>query len=228
MGFVMMYIYLPVFHDLKLTSTYQVWATWYIDLICGLNSDYFSLFFCQYLQARFDKKMRLFGCILFIFSQVWSIDSRLFIFLFPLPINPWHWSQKKVSVYRQLVSGTFCLSWRVSAATTKGSSSFEFYIIHEEHCYALCKVTITLSTANFLEHHLASIMMRRTLANSYLLIVILFPRWCGFQSSFLCPLWHSIKVRIHSNPCLFCTEFLFCFIHHQQKLRQQSLNAPHS
>lgn len=24
MGFVMMYIYLPVFHDLKLTSTYQV------------------------------------------------------------------------------------------------------------------------------------------------------------------------------------------------------------
>jgi solute carrier family 5 (sodium-coupled monocarboxylate transporter), member 8/12 len=24
MGFVMMYVYLPVFHDLKLTSTYQV------------------------------------------------------------------------------------------------------------------------------------------------------------------------------------------------------------
>ncbi|XP_029732697.1 sodium-coupled monocarboxylate transporter 1-like [Aedes albopictus] len=46
MGFIMMYIYLPVFHNLQLTSTYQ------------------------YLQTRFDKRMRLFGSILFTFATM--------------------------------------------------------------------------------------------------------------------------------------------------------------
>ncbi|XP_058447628.1 sodium-coupled monocarboxylate transporter 1-like [Malaya genurostris] len=46
MGFIMMYIYLPVFHNLKLTSTYQ------------------------YLQTRFDKRMRLFGSILFTLATM--------------------------------------------------------------------------------------------------------------------------------------------------------------
>lgn len=48
MGVIMTYVYLPVFHDLKLTSTYQ------------------------YLETRFDKRMRLFGSILFTFgTMVW-------------------------------------------------------------------------------------------------------------------------------------------------------------
>lgn len=48
MGFIMSYVYLPVFHDLKLTSTYQ------------------------YLETRFDKRMRLFGSIMFAFgSMTW-------------------------------------------------------------------------------------------------------------------------------------------------------------
>ncbi|XP_061386446.1 sodium-coupled monocarboxylate transporter 1 [Musca vetustissima] len=42
MGFLMHYFYLPVYHELKLISTYQ------------------------YLESRFDKKVRLFGSILFI------------------------------------------------------------------------------------------------------------------------------------------------------------------
>ncbi|XP_055606677.1 sodium-coupled monocarboxylate transporter 1-like [Uranotaenia lowii] len=46
MGFIMMYIYLPVFHNLQLTSTYQ------------------------YLQTRFDKRMRLFGSVLFTFATM--------------------------------------------------------------------------------------------------------------------------------------------------------------
>lgn len=54
MGVIMSYIYLPVFHDLKLTSTYQ------------------------YLHTRFDKKMRLFGSILFTFGTV----NILFIYFF--------------------------------------------------------------------------------------------------------------------------------------------------
>lgn len=48
MGFIMMHIYLPVFHNLQLTSTYQ------------------------YLQTRFDKRMRLFGSVLFtIATMAW-------------------------------------------------------------------------------------------------------------------------------------------------------------
>ncbi|XP_055539157.1 sodium-coupled monocarboxylate transporter 1 isoform X3 [Wyeomyia smithii] len=46
MGFIMMYFYLPVFHNLQLTSTYQ------------------------YLQTRFDKRMRLFGSVLFTFATM--------------------------------------------------------------------------------------------------------------------------------------------------------------
>ncbi|XP_052902190.1 sodium-coupled monocarboxylate transporter 1 isoform X1 [Anopheles moucheti] len=46
MGFIMMYFYLPVFHNLKLTSTYQ------------------------YLQTRFDRRMRLFGSILFTLATM--------------------------------------------------------------------------------------------------------------------------------------------------------------
>ncbi|XP_055375801.1 sodium-coupled monocarboxylate transporter 1 isoform X2 [Condylostylus longicornis] len=48
MGFIMSYVYLPVFHDLKLTSTYH------------------------YLETRFDKRMRLFGSVLFALgSMTW-------------------------------------------------------------------------------------------------------------------------------------------------------------
>lgn len=83
MGFVMMYVYLPVFHDLKLTSTYQVRKT--------ARREFRSLYFrFQYLQSRFDKKMRLFGCCLFIFSQVWNIDPQappLFVSTFFLRSN---------------------------------------------------------------------------------------------------------------------------------------------
>lgn len=46
MGIVMTTVYLPVFHDLKLTSTYE------------------------YLERRFDKKTRLFGSILFTIGLV--------------------------------------------------------------------------------------------------------------------------------------------------------------
>jgi solute carrier family 5 (sodium-coupled monocarboxylate transporter), member 8/12 len=45
-GVAMMYAYLPVFHGLQLTSTYQ------------------------YLQTRFDKRMRLFGSVLFTIGSV--------------------------------------------------------------------------------------------------------------------------------------------------------------
>lgn len=50
-GFVMSIVFLPVFHDLKLTSTYE------------------------YLEKRFDKKMRLLGSILFAINIV-SKSSR--------------------------------------------------------------------------------------------------------------------------------------------------------
>lgn len=48
MGIVMTTVYLPVFHDLKLTSTYE------------------------YLERRFDKKTRLFGSVLFTIGIVSS------------------------------------------------------------------------------------------------------------------------------------------------------------
>lgn len=63
-----MYVYLPVFHDLKLTSTYQVRGFDLIPQRVSLfKTNSFSL---QYLQMRFDNRMRMFGGILFIFSQV--------------------------------------------------------------------------------------------------------------------------------------------------------------
>lgn len=46
MGVVMTFVFLPVFHDLQLTSTYE------------------------YLETRFDKKMRLFGSVMFTFGTV--------------------------------------------------------------------------------------------------------------------------------------------------------------
>ncbi len=46
MGVVMTFVFLPVFHDLQLTSTYE------------------------YLETRFDRKMRLFGSIMFTFGTV--------------------------------------------------------------------------------------------------------------------------------------------------------------
>lgn len=54
MGIVMTYVFLPVFHDLKLTSTYE------------------------YLETRFDKKMRLFGSIMFTFGTVSQILKKNF------------------------------------------------------------------------------------------------------------------------------------------------------
>lgn len=50
MGIIMSKIYLPVFHDLKLTSTYE------------------------YLQTRFDRRMRLFGSICFTFGTVTTFN----------------------------------------------------------------------------------------------------------------------------------------------------------
>lgn len=46
MGVAMTFVFLPVFHDLKLTSTYE------------------------YLESRFDKKMRIFGAVMFTFGTV--------------------------------------------------------------------------------------------------------------------------------------------------------------
>ncbi|XP_037040754.1 sodium-coupled monocarboxylate transporter 1 [Bradysia coprophila] len=46
MGVVMTFVFLPVFHDLQLTSTYE------------------------YLETRFDRKMRLFGSIMFTFGTM--------------------------------------------------------------------------------------------------------------------------------------------------------------
>lgn len=46
MGVVMSFVFLPVFHDLKLTSTYE------------------------YLESRFDQRIRLFGAVLFTFGTV--------------------------------------------------------------------------------------------------------------------------------------------------------------
>lgn len=54
MGFGMMYVFLPVFHDLKLTSTYQ------------------------YLQQRFDNRIRLFGSILFTLAMVSECQIEIF------------------------------------------------------------------------------------------------------------------------------------------------------
>lgn len=51
MGFVMQYVYLPVFHDLKLTSTYH------------------------YLAIRFDYRIRMFGSILFAIGMVSQFNS---------------------------------------------------------------------------------------------------------------------------------------------------------
>lgn len=46
MGVAMTFVFLPVFHDLKLTSTYE------------------------YLESRFDKKIRIFGAVMFTFGTV--------------------------------------------------------------------------------------------------------------------------------------------------------------
>lgn len=55
MGFVMSYVYLPVFHDLQLTSTYE------------------------YLQTRFDKRIRLFGSILFTFGTIFWLPIVIYV-----------------------------------------------------------------------------------------------------------------------------------------------------
>jgi len=56
-GIVLSTVYLPVFHDLKLTSTYE------------------------YLEKRFDKKMRLLGSILFSIGIV-SKEYELYLHKF--------------------------------------------------------------------------------------------------------------------------------------------------
>lgn len=56
MGVVMTFVFLPVFHDLQLTSTYE------------------------YLETRFDKKMRLFGSIMFTFGTVSTVALTKFSF----------------------------------------------------------------------------------------------------------------------------------------------------
>lgn len=53
-GFVMSRIYLPVFHELRLTSTYE------------------------YLEKRFDKKIRILGSVLFSISVVSCLDLEHF------------------------------------------------------------------------------------------------------------------------------------------------------
>lgn len=54
-GFVMSWIYLPVFHDLKLTSTYE------------------------YLEKRFDKKIRLLGSLLFSISVMTWLPIVIYV-----------------------------------------------------------------------------------------------------------------------------------------------------
>lgn len=83
-GFVMMTVYLPVFHDLKLTSTYEVVIHTEITshkLIPIQFNIIIIPLYLQYLQTRFDRKMRLFGCILFIFSQVRLCLNLHYIFM---------------------------------------------------------------------------------------------------------------------------------------------------
>ena len=53
-GFIMSNVYLPVFHDLKLTSTYE------------------------YLELRFDKKIRILGSVLFSIGIV-SLLNKMFL-----------------------------------------------------------------------------------------------------------------------------------------------------
>lgn len=95
------------------------------------------------------------------------------------PINP-------SRLYGRLVSKAtvFCISlWR----TTKGSLSFRFYIIHEP--MPLCDAARLHSrTSSSLSHKYATL--------THILSYYTLPRWSGCQSSFLFPLWHSIKVRI--------------------------------
>lgn len=55
MGIVMQYVYLPVFHDLKLTSTYH------------------------YLAIRFDHRIRMFGSILFALGMVSQVKSVILL-----------------------------------------------------------------------------------------------------------------------------------------------------
>lgn len=55
MGLAMYYIYLPVFHDLKLISTYQ------------------------YLETRFDQRIRLFGSILFTFGSLMWLPIVIYV-----------------------------------------------------------------------------------------------------------------------------------------------------
>ncbi|XP_067005054.2 sodium-coupled monocarboxylate transporter 1 isoform X1 [Anabrus simplex] len=55
MGFAMTYVYLPVLHDLQLTSTYE------------------------YLELRFNKQARLFGSVLFVISSITWIPIVIYV-----------------------------------------------------------------------------------------------------------------------------------------------------
>lgn len=65
MGFCMFYIFLPVFHDLNLISTYKVSLLGLIMMSCVLN--HVSL---QYLEQRYNRSLRLFGSVMFIMASV--------------------------------------------------------------------------------------------------------------------------------------------------------------
>ncbi|XP_067637381.1 sodium-coupled monocarboxylate transporter 1-like [Eurosta solidaginis] len=55
MGFVLYYFFLPVFHDLKLISTYQ------------------------YLESRYDRRMHLFGSVLFMFGSLLWLPIVIYV-----------------------------------------------------------------------------------------------------------------------------------------------------
>ncbi|KAJ9598086.1 hypothetical protein L9F63_026809, partial [Diploptera punctata] len=77
MGVAVSTAYLPVFHDLKLTSTYEV----IISLVLIYYNYYNLLLFSFYLERRFNKKVRLFGSFLIV---VCYIHTKIVYFFFVL------------------------------------------------------------------------------------------------------------------------------------------------
>lgn len=73
MGFFMSTFYLPVFHDLNITSTYEASAK---NKCKKKNVDLKAFIQCplylQYLEARFDRRLRMFGAIMFTIMNVSS------------------------------------------------------------------------------------------------------------------------------------------------------------
>lgn len=73
MGFCMFYIFLPVFHDLNLISTYKV------SLVFYFASRIVNCFPLQYLEQRYNRSLRLFGSVMFIMASVSRKGLRVFL-----------------------------------------------------------------------------------------------------------------------------------------------------